>query len=217
MGELQEYQDVLRQIKADASSAKDRLPVRDTGLTKTGEQEYQDVLQQIEADASSSKDRLPVSDTGLIKTVEKEHRNQDPEYVRRNQLYTELLAQYISEYRSKDAWKKGYKAVFFTVIMLSFAGIITVSIIALSLVAHKEEPTVTDLGTILGSVAGILSSILVLPRIIAEHLFPKDEDSNMISMVKNMQLNDSEIRRDRTQPSAAEEEGLAGCGRDRQA
>ncbi len=179
-------------------------------------QEYRRILEQIVADAPPTKDRLPVNDSALLKTVEKERRGQDPEYVRRNQLYSELLAQYISEYHVKDTWKKWYRVIFFGVTMLSFIGIIVCSLVVLFLAAHKERPSAADLGAILGSVAGILSSILVLPKIIAEHLFPKDEDVNMISMVKNMQHNDSEIRRDRTQP-AAEEEAPMGRGRNREA
>lgn len=172
-------------------------------------QEYQRILKQIVTDAPPTKDRLPVNDEALLKTVEKERRDQDPEYVRRNQLYSELLAQYISEYHVKDTWKKWYRVIFFGVTMVSFVGILVCSIVVLFLSAGKAQPSVTDLGAILGSVAGILSSILVLPKIIAEHLFPKDEDSNMINMVKNMQLNDSGIRQDWSQGKPAEQE--ASC------
>lgn len=172
-------------------------------------QEYRRILAQIVADAPQTKDRLPVNDSVLLKTVEKERRDQDPEYVRRNQLYSELLAQYIGEYHVKDTWKKWYRVIFFGVTMVSFIGIIVCSLIVLFLAARKAQPSAADLGAILGSVAGILSAILVLPKIIAEHLFPKDEDSNMISMVKNMQLNDSAIRQDWSQGKPAEQE--ASC------
>ena len=36
--------------------------------------------------------------------------------------------------------------------------------------------------------------IIVLPKIIAEHLFPVDEEQNMLEMVKKMQENDANIR-----------------------
>ena len=47
----------------------------------------------------------------------------------------------------------------------------------------------------MGSVAGMVSSLIIIPKIIAEHLFPVDEESNMLDMVKSMQENDSRIRK----------------------
>lgn len=65
---------------------------------------------------------------------------------------------------------------------------------AIIIVAQKDDPGLYDLGTIIGSVAGIISSLVVLPKIIAEHLFPTDEDRNMNEILKSMQENDSAIR-----------------------
>ena len=62
------------------------------------------------------------------------------------------------------------------------------------IVALKDTVALTDMGVIFGAVSGILSAIIVIPKIIAEHLFLKDEDGNMIDMVKNMQQNDTGIR-----------------------
>ncbi len=50
-------------------------------------------------------------------------------------------------------------------------------------------------GLVFGCVASTVSALIILPKIIAEHLFPKNEDENMIGLVKEMQKNDSEIRR----------------------
>lgn len=60
--------------------------------------------------------------------------------------------------------------------------------------ALKDDPGIYDAGAIIGSVAGIVSSLIVLPKIIAEHLFPTDEDRNMNEFLKSMQENDSAIR-----------------------
>lgn len=48
--------------------------------------------------------------------------------------------------------------------------------------------------SILGGLGTTISAIMVIPKIIAKHLFPYDEDANMISMVEKMQVNDNFIR-----------------------
>lgn len=44
------------------------------------------------------------------------------------------------------------------------------------------------------NIGGIISALVILPKIIAQHLFPTDEERNMLKMVRNMQDNDSKIR-----------------------
>lgn len=51
-----------------------------------------------------------------------------------------------------------------------------------------------DVGVVISALAGMISAFIVIPKIIAEHLFPADEDANMIAMVKSMQENDAKIR-----------------------
>ena len=75
-----------------------------------------------------------------------------------------------------------------------FGGIVVVSLIALITIARKETTSLSDVAVVLSSMAGIISAIIILPKIIAEHLFPTNEDEHMIEMVKNMQVNDSKIR-----------------------
>lgn len=48
--------------------------------------------------------------------------------------------------------------------------------------AHTSKPTTPE------------TKDIVLPKIIAKHLFPTNEDEQMIELVKNMQVNDSNIR-----------------------
>ena len=67
-------------------------------------------------------------------------------------------------------------------------------IVAFVVLAFKAEIGAPEISLIAGCTAGMLSSVIVLPKIIAEHLFPTNEDEHMIEMVKNMQMNDAKIR-----------------------
>ena len=154
---------------------------------------YEEAIKQI-FDESISKKPVEVSDDTLLSSIKYQDEEKDPEYDRRNRFYTELLSTYIKSYISISGYKKWYKLAFFIIVMLVFVFIVVFCVIGIVHISLKENTTVADFGVLFSSIAGILSALLVLPKVIAEHLFPKDEDANMIDMVKNMQQNDSGIR-----------------------
>lgn len=159
---------------------------------KDGSQnQYEFVLQQIDRD-SQNISPIKAKDEYLYDAMKKVET--DPEYDTRNSLYSELLSYYISSYRSKDFWKKWYKAIFFTVIMASFLCIIVFSLGSIWIISQKEDTKIADIGVMIGGFSSVLAALLIIPKIIAEHLFPSNEDAHMIDMVKNMQQNDSSIR-----------------------
>lgn len=114
-------------------------------------------------------------------------------YTERDKLYTALLRQYIENNAAKSQANAVYKCVFFLVVVSVFA-VLTIAPAIMFCELAQNGITTDDAIAILGSSIGIVSAIVVLPRIIAEHLFPTKEDENMIALVKSMQENDSNIR-----------------------
>lgn len=151
---------------------------------------YDDILKEILGDIDQ-KQPIEANDITLMKSIEKA---KDPEYEKRNELYTSLLSQYIDTYCEKAKAKSFYKAWFFWIVMGAFILINALCLLSIVIISLKSDVTVQDLGIVISSSSGIFSSLIIIPKIIAEHLFPKDEDVNMIGMVKNMQLNDTGIR-----------------------
>ncbi len=156
-------------------------------------EEYSKIIEQINRESSFSRP-IEATDHIIYASIKSQNRDNDPEYDRRNRLYTVLLDHYIKSYQSNSRNKRRYKFFFFLIINALFALIIGGSVLGIVIVALKDTVALTDMGVIFGAVSGILSAIIVIPKIIAEHLFPKDEDGNMIDMVKNMQQNDTGIR-----------------------
>lgn len=154
-----------------------------------------DIANDIKVDHEAKGD-APISDDRMASatTMETEEYAKFKQYYQRDASYTKLLNDYIEVYREKTKWKKWYKLVFFSIAMLTFLGLIVGAMVLFIIIAGKEKSTVADIALIVGAVAGVLSAIIILPRIIAEHLFPTNEDEHMIDMVKNMQVNDSNIR-----------------------
>lgn len=146
------------------------------------------ILSEINADCSE----IIVTDESLVEMVGIELKQYDA----RDVAYTDLLLDYIKSYNSKRKWNTWYKLAFFIISMLAFAVIIGGSIVALIIAALKisDAAVWSVIAVAISGVASTISSIIVLPKIIANHLFPTEEDKNMIDMVKNMQRNDSGIR-----------------------
>lgn len=151
-------------------------------------QSLQNTLENNEATA------IEVEDKKLNHAIASQKREQDEEYNKRNNLYTELLENYIQIYKKKEKNKSIYKFLFFFTTMLLFSGIIIVCGYNMYNISVHGDPGGASVGIALSNVIGIVSTLIVLPKIIAEHLFPTNEENNMIGMVKNMQENDANIR-----------------------
>lgn len=133
-------------------------------------------------------------DSHWAETAEKEHGEYWKQYNIRDELYTLMLQQYLEEHKSKARHNKWYKGIFFFVTILILLVLVGAPMAAMILIAMKERIELADIALVISGLGGIITSIIVLPKIIAEHLFPTDEDQNMIELVKKMQDNDAEIR-----------------------
>ncbi len=171
------YQDIIKLIEEDKSSI-----VIDTLENTDGEAQYLDKKATL---TSTTDDALVQSFNGSVN---------DEQYEIRNEYYSDLLKKYIDTYTSKSKWNKGYKLAFFIITLIIFLAIIGFSVYSILIIALNGKGTYSDIAAAFSATTGIVSSIIVLPKIIAQHLFPINEDENMINLVKNMQLNDSKIR-----------------------
>lgn len=159
------------------------------------DKKYKDLLESIDKLLQENKDNpFEAEDEKLNIAIAVQKRNEDEEYDKRNELYTELLKSYIYVYNGKEKAKAIYKGIFFTVTMILFFGIIALCIGSMMAVAVRGDGSIADIVIAFSSIAGIISTLIILPKIIAEHLFPADEESKMISMVRSMQDNDANIR-----------------------
>lgn len=155
-------------------------------------EQYEELLSQIR----KSRQGIPLAanDNNLNSIAAAQRKEQEEEYNKRNKLYTELLGNYIARYSKKEAAKAIYKGIFFGVIMFMFVAIVVCGSVGLLLLSMYGDGTMANVGIAIANIAGIISSLIILPKIIAEHLFPVNEESNMIGMVRNMQENDANIR-----------------------
>lgn len=116
------------------------------------------------------------------------------QYNERDTLYTDLLNNYIEVYKDQSQDNRKYKKWFFWIIMGMFALVIGGAILSMIFISSKGEITPSYLGMMIAAVSSIISVVIVLPKVIAEHLFPKDAETHIINLVERMQKNDTQIR-----------------------
>jgi hypothetical protein len=160
------------------------------------EEQYQSLLSDLRNTLQSTgKKRIGADDSALNNATISQVVDQDnAEYNKRNRLYTQLLETYIDYYRKKEKHKGIYKCIFFIVTIFLFVVITVGSITSMVLLSIYGDGSLANVGIAIANIVTIISTIIVLPKIIAEHLFPTNEAENMLEMVKNMQYNDSNIR-----------------------
>lgn len=112
----------------------------------------------------------------------------------RAKTYTGYLKNYVSDYKDKTQVQKVMKGWFFAITMFLLLCIVVASSIALVIIAKKETIRINDIATIVTAMASAVSSFLVLPKVIAENLFPSKEEDKTAEVFSKMFEHDISLR-----------------------
>ena len=100
--------------------------------------------------------------------------------------YNELLASFVEHYGKKSRQIRGMKIAYFAIafsILLILLGIMfTVCIV----IMRNGHFGVNEVIALISAFTAIVSSILVLPKIIGKHLFPDAEDREILDFLKSL-------------------------------
>ena len=105
---------------------------------------------------------------------------------KRNGYYTQLLKQFTENHKRTHTARIIFKWIFFCIVCLSFIAVVVAGVYAIITISQKEIIGSFDVGVAVTGLGSILSAIIVLPKIIAKHLFPEDGDVKEFSFVKDM-------------------------------
>lgn len=101
----------------------------------------------------------------------------------RDKKYTELIGNYSSSFKTRHDIKAKLKTRFFWVVMGSYIGVIAIIMGILIAALCINSP---NIALIIGTIGSLITAIIGIPTIIANNLFPKDEDGNIVEMTKEM-------------------------------
>lgn len=147
--------------------------------------------EQIEG--NSNAEELVVEDSQKIKDLF------DESYIKMDEKFLEYLGTFIEITREGDRIKRNLKVWFFRYIMLILLGLIICQCFVVCYASvHSQSIDSKVTVAICGILIENLTALIILPRIIAEYLFNKEEDKNRIDIIKSMQnYNEHKDRRKR--------------------
>lgn len=107
---------------------------------------------------------------------------------RRDTLFNSFLYAFINRFSEKEMQKAGIKKTFFVWVMIIFSLIVLFPVVYVVICLITNNISAWSLITVIvSSLIEIITAFLVLPQIIAEYLFNRQEDSDLIAIISNMQ------------------------------
>lgn len=109
--------------------------------------------------------------------------------------YTKLLKSYVKRFPREQRGYFVMKWIFFFTVLFAFVGLVVGSIIILyKLVSVSECMRVDYIVYSVTALCSLVSSMIILPRIIAKHLFPSRRDNEILKLIKTLIEDDRHIR-----------------------
>ena len=113
----------------------------------------------------------------------------------RNIKYSDLLQQFLDDYKARKRINKHYKSIFFHVFMTAFVLILIVTVAYIVFATLNISKTnISMIAGLVTAAATLITSILTIPQIIAKYLFSIEEDKFMSDIIKSMLTQDDKIR-----------------------
>ena len=113
----------------------------------------------------------------------------------REYKYQELLERYVDDYKFRKNKNRRYRSWFFWTFLITFILILLVSMLYILVTAFYADKF--DISVVTGLITvclTMISSIIIIPKIIAKYLFDADEDKYMAEIIKAMFLQDNNTR-----------------------
>ena len=120
------------------------------------------------------------SANGGVRAAFAESQGKATETDRQNEQFTQIMAVYKEFYQKKSSSNLLYKKVFFYTILAVFVFVILSFTAVCIVLAVRGTPLKDALPLLGGSTVALLTSFIVLPQIIASHLFPMHEEGQII-------------------------------------
>ena len=98
----------------------------------------------------------------------------------------DLIDKFVAHYEKRSAHNRVLRIIFFSLSFLVLFAIVAVFAVVAILAAMKETINVEAVIAIIGSGATMLTSVLVLPKMVGRNLFPDKEDSEILQFVRDM-------------------------------
>lgn len=112
----------------------------------------------------------------------------------RNSTYNDFLTDYVANQKLRNKHQRVMKWLFFSVTLVFLCVVVVAMCLAVVFLARKPQITPADVAAILTAVGGVVASFIVLPKVIAENLFPSREDDKTADIFNSMIAYDMRLK-----------------------
>ena len=135
------------------------------------------------------------SSTSKKRITDNDLKNADLEAVQKHtKAYSDYLEAFVSDFKLKTRNQRKMKIVFFVVTLILLLVIIGGGVGSIFIISKKQDTALPDVATVITAVVGAVSSFLILPKVIADNLFPSKEDDRTAEIFGKMFEHDINIR-----------------------
>lgn len=110
----------------------------------------------------------------------------------RDEKITKLLSAYENNYESKVKWNTGYRLAF---VIVSLSLTVLLFLIVGYCVIYSISRGIYNISLIVGSFVSLIGLPIGILKIIAEYIFPKEEEQYITQIVQSIQNNDLENKK----------------------
>lgn len=115
-----------------------------------------------------------------------------------NTQYTELLKAYVNDFKENSSLKRKNKQIMFWIALILLIGI-TVAIIwfmyeTLSCLVNDKIDVLETLPGLITAIGTLLGTFKMIPQLITEYLFNKEEEKHLTDIISKIQEYDRDIR-----------------------
>lgn len=103
------------------------------------------------------------------------------------EIYRKILESFEENYHKVNAQRTFQKKVFFWLVCVIFTIVVFVSLYFIWHTIKFNKFTTETLATLLTAFATIITSIIVLPNVIAKHLFPENGEDIGVEIIRAIQ------------------------------
>lgn len=150
-----------------------------------GQVEYQDTKQFLKGTQTFSRRD---EDVGFWK-------NDLTAILERNVTYGRYLKDYCSNFNKKSKSQRRLRRCFFWITMGLLSLIVVGSIVGVGSIFIRGSIGAGEIASVISAIVGMITAFLVLPKIIGDNLFPKQEDDKSADLFEVVVNKDFELRR----------------------
>ena len=114
--------------------------------------------------------------------------------ITRGKLFTTFIENFVGESKKRATQQRIFRITFFCAVLLTFFALNVLSVLVILEVSRKTYMSYGDIAAVAAALGTVISTLIILPKIIAVHLFPSSEQDKSIELFTKVLEEDRKMR-----------------------